>query len=311
MSAERCPECDAVSAACTCTPSGYDPLRIRPYAPVPQPGAGNGAAYPQHLDQRGGDVAYGAAPGGVGFGGVGFGGGAPGEAATEMFAPVPAGGPQTPAFGTAVPGRGEQTVQLRAVPPGAPRAGSAPRGRRLVPLVAGGGVVAAAAVVALGFGLFTGSGDGDAVLLDPKPSAPAITEAPVGPSDGPTGPTPTGGTPSATAGASRSASPSRSASASASRSSAPPPSPSASRTRPASPTPPPPPKPATLRSGDSGPEVEKLQRLLADQGLYRGRFDGKYGRSVEHAVMEFQLDYDIEDDPLGVYGPATRRALEG
>ncbi|MEU8459935.1 peptidoglycan-binding domain-containing protein [Streptomyces sp. NPDC029003] len=216
----------------------------------------------------------------------------------------------------------EQTVQLSAVPARPHHVGSAPprRPRRLVPLIAGGVVVVAATGVALALGLFTGSGDGDAVLLDPKPSAPAITAAPVGPSDGPTGPTPTGATPSASAGASatpsRSSSASAGASASASRTSAPPPTPSPSRTRTTSPTPAPPPPPppakaATLRSGDSGPEVEKLQRLLASQGYYRGRVDGRYGRSVEHAVEDFQYYNGVYEDPRGVYGPATRRALEG
>ncbi|MFG2617735.1 peptidoglycan-binding protein [Streptomyces sp. NPDC048507] len=222
----------------------------------------------------------------------------------------------------------EQTVQLRASVPAHPsHPGSAappPRRRRLVPLIAGGVVVVAATAVALALGPFSGSGDGDAALLDPKPSAPAITAAPVGPSDGPTGPTPTGGTPSASAAAgatpSRSASASQGAgaSASASRTSAPPPTPTPSRTRTTSPTPAPPPppppppaKPATLRSGDSGPEVEKLQRLLASQGYYRGRVDGRYGRSVERAVEDFQYYNGVYEDPRGVYGPATRRALEG
>lgn len=182
-----------------------------------------------------------------------------------------------------------------------------------MPLIAGGGVLAAGAV-ALSLGVFTGSGKGDAVLLDPRPSAPAISVAPVGPSDGPTGET---ASPSASASHSASASASRSASPSAasptaSRSSSPAPAPSATTGRPAGPTTPPPaPKPVTLRSGDSGPEVEKLQRLLADQGLYRGRFDGRYGHSVERAVDDFQFYNDVEGDPPGVYGPATRRALEG
>ncbi|MFD9677595.1 peptidoglycan-binding protein, partial [Streptomyces sp. NPDC059981] len=129
-----------------------------------------------------------------------------------------------------------------------------------------------------------------------------------------------GATPSASADAdatpSRSSSPSAGASASASRTSAPPPTPSPSRTRTTSPTPAPPPPPppakaATLRSGDSGPEVEKLQRLLASQGYYRGRVDGRYGRSVERAVEDFQYYNGVYEDPRGVYGPATRRALEG
>ncbi|WP_411105341.1 peptidoglycan-binding domain-containing protein [Streptomyces sp. cmx-4-9] len=56
--------------------------------------------------------------------------------------------------------------------------------------------------------------------------------------------------------------------------------------------------------------MEKLQRLLAAQGLYQGRFNGKYDWRVENAVSTFQYDRGIEDE-WGVYGPATRRALEG
>ncbi|MFH7595369.1 peptidoglycan-binding domain-containing protein [Streptomyces racemochromogenes] len=55
----------------------------------------------------------------------------------------------------------------------------------------------------------------------------------------------------------------------------------------------------------------KLQRLLADQGMYDGRFDGRYGRAVERAVTDFQMESGVYGDPWGVYGPATRRALEG
>ncbi|MFE2268119.1 peptidoglycan-binding protein [Streptomyces lavendulae] len=263
-------------------------------------------------------------PTGTGPGAPAYGGGSTPEAATELMAAVPAPQtgpptapePHTPAYGIPVPPPAEQTVQLSPVVPHPRRAGSTRRNRLRVPLIAGGGVLAAGAV-ALSLGVFTGSGKGDALLLDPGPSAPAVSVAPVGPSDGPTGETPSpsvSASPSASATASRSASPSASASPSptASRSSAAAPAPSATTGRPATPAPPPPPaKPATLRSGDSGPEVEKLQRLLAAQGLYRGRFDGRYGHSVERAVDDFQFYNDINEDPPGVYGPATRRALEG
>ncbi|MFJ8163407.1 peptidoglycan-binding protein [Streptomyces sp. NPDC096136] len=176
--------------------------------------------------------------------------------------------------------------------------------------------MAAAGLVALALGLFSGSGKDDTALGDPKPSVPVAGEAPAGPSPSPTGPAESA---SASASPSASASASRSATASASpspsrTSAAPSPSPSASAsraTKPAAPPPAPPAKPATLRSGDSGPEVLKLQRLLAEQGMYDGRFDSRYGRSVERAVTDFQIEYGVREDPWGVYGPATRRALEG
>ncbi len=37
----------------------------------------------------------------------------------------------------------------------------------------------------------------------------------------------------------------------------------------------------------------------------------RYGRSVERAVTDFQMEYGVYEDDWGVYGPATRRALEG
>ncbi|MGW0395727.1 peptidoglycan-binding domain-containing protein [Streptomyces sp. NPDC003042] len=57
--------------------------------------------------------------------------------------------------------------------------------------------------------------------------------------------------------------------------------------------------------------MEKLQRLLAERGLYRGKFDGKFSRYVRSAVEDFQIESGLYEDPWGVYGPATRRALEG
>ncbi|MGW7344516.1 peptidoglycan-binding domain-containing protein [Streptomyces sp. NPDC054854] len=240
--------------------------------------------------------------------------------------------PHTPAYGIPVLAWPDQTVQLRAVPAHAGRAAqhaqavgggadreTGRRSRRLLPLLAGAGalVVAGAVAVALGF---TSSGTEDRALKDPKPSAPAASVVPIdptGPSEEASSPTPS---PSASASRSASPSASRSASPSASPStsrSSPPPSttPSASASRSAGPSSPPPSPPAaqapTLRYGDSGAEVEKLQRLLAEQGLYRGRLDGRFGRSVRSAVEDLQIEFGIHDDPWGVYGPATRRALEG
>ncbi|MFZ2752017.1 MAG: peptidoglycan-binding protein [Lysobacteraceae bacterium] len=68
-----------------------------------------------------------------------------------------------------------------------------------------------------------------------------------------------------------------------------------------------------LREREHGPEVERFQRILADQG-YRGadgkslEVDGKFGPNTRHAVTEFQRDHDI--DRLGVIGPKTQAALE-
>lgn len=54
-----------------------------------------------------------------------------------------------------------------------------------------------------------------------------------------------------------------------------------------------------------------MQRLLAGQGVYRGRINGRFDDRTEKAVSDFQWRNEIWDDPDGVYGPQTRRALEG
>nr|WSZ95791.1 peptidoglycan-binding protein [Streptomyces sp. NBC_00857] len=109
-------------------------------------------------------------------------------------------------------------------------------------------------------------------------------------------------------------------------------SPSPSTSRPATPKAPPPagptpkatPKPATqaperpaqppagasLRLGDSGPEVFALQQRLAEVRLFRGQPDGKYDQRVEGGVRIYQAYRQIGGDPAGVYGPNTRKALE-
>uniref|UniRef100_A0AAU2JN54 Peptidoglycan-binding protein n=1 Tax=Streptomyces sp. NBC_00049 TaxID=2903617 RepID=A0AAU2JN54_9ACTN len=179
--------------------------------------------------------------------------------------------------------------------------------RRLLPVLLGAAAAVALGGTALAVWVVPGSDGNDTALMDAKASAPAITLAPPEPSP----------SPSTTAGRSASPSPSRSPSPSASKS----PSPSASRSsaapsasasagRSPSPTPSRPAAGPTLRYGDSGPEVEKLQRLLAAQGLFRSKVNGKFDWRVENAVSTFQFNNDI-DEEWGVYGPVTRRALEG
>lgn len=305
MSAERCPECDAVGADCGCAPgAGFEPLRVRPYVTFPEPRPSDAPPPPQPV--RG----VMAGPSG------GYAGGAqapPGEDTPAYGIPVawPDSPPQT--------GWPAQTVRLRAADPagaggGGPERRPRPgRRRRLPTVLAGAGTVVAVGTAALALGMLPRSGDGDTVLLDAKPSAPAASAAPVGPTQ-----------PGATRGPSRSASPSASASASASpsasKSASPSASPSASRSS-ASPSATPstspsrapssaPPKAPTLRYGDSGAEVEKMQRLLAGRGYYRGKINGRFDSRTENAVSDFQSQNGIDDD-WGVYGPETRRALEG
>ncbi|MFF1492533.1 peptidoglycan-binding protein [Streptomyces sp. NPDC058304] len=309
MSAERCPECGAVGVDCGCAPvAGFEPLRIRPYVTLPDPGQSDAPPPPQPVR---GVVA----------------GPAGGYARPAEAQP----GDDTPAYGIPVawPDAPPQalwpaeTVQLRAATPatgtrgggrgggGGPEKRTGPSRRRRLPTVlAGAGTVVAVGTAALALGMLPRSGDSDTVLLDAKPSAPAASLAPAGP----TQPAPTS-SPSRSASASpspsASKSASRSASPTASRNSAPPsptPSPSTSSSKPSAPAPPP--QAPTLRYGDSGPEVEKMQRLLAGRGYYRGKINGRFDSRTEDAVSDFQWQNYIDED-WGVYGPQTRRALEG
>ncbi|MEU7012567.1 peptidoglycan-binding protein [Streptomyces sp. NPDC046385] len=66
----------------------------------------------------------------------------------------------------------------------------------------------------------------------------------------------------------------------------------------------------TLSLGSSGDEVAELQRRLKELWLYTGPEDGRFTRKVERAVEVYQSYKYLDDDPEGVYGPSTRRALE-
>ncbi|MFI6150991.1 peptidoglycan-binding protein [Streptomyces sp. NPDC051109] len=312
MSAERCPECDAVGVDCGCAPGvGFEPLRIRPYVTLPEPRQSEDPPPPQQV--RG--VLAGPA------GGYARGVETPPEGDTPAYGITVAWPDSPPQAGWPA-----ETVRLRAADPaagtrngvGGGGRGGGPeklsgrtRRRRLPTILAGAGTVVAVGTAALALGMLPRSGDSDTVLLDAKPSAPAPSLAPAGPTQ-----------PTAAHSASRSASASASPSPSASKSASSSASPTASRSpAPASPTqsastsrapssPPPPPKAPTLRYGDSGPEVEKMQRLLAGRGLYRGKINGRFDDRTENAVSEFQWRNNIDED-WGVYGPETRRALEG
>ncbi|MGW6784561.1 peptidoglycan-binding protein [Streptomyces sp. NPDC054987] len=188
------------------------------------------------------------------------------------------------------------------------RSGSASR-RRPLALLIGAAATVALSGTAVAVWVLPASPDGDAALLDAKASAPSVSAAPVAPSGSPT---PGSASPSASKSPTASKSPSPSASPSPSRSaSSAPPSPSASPKASRSSSPPPPAQAPTLRYGDSGPEVERLQRLLAAQGLYRGKFHGRFDWRVEDALLDFQYDRGIDPQEWGVYGPLTRKAMEG
>jgi murein L,D-transpeptidase YcbB/YkuD len=68
------------------------------------------------------------------------------------------------------------------------------------------------------------------------------------------------------------------------------------------------PAPATtLKPGDTGAEVKKLQRALASLGYTVGKVDGDYGTATKTALSEFQTSQDLTPD--GIFGTATRTAL--
>lgn len=77
-----------------------------------------------------------------------------------------------------------------------------------------------------------------------------------------------------------------------------------------SPPPPPPPRPRpcpVLSRGSMGPDVERLQRRLAELGFYSGPIDGIFGPRTEEAVKQFQRLEPLPD--TGVVDHATWIAL--
>ncbi|WP_159062114.1 peptidoglycan-binding domain-containing protein [Streptomyces sp. WM6368] len=249
-------------------------------------------------------------------------------------APIPAQEQDdTPAYGIPVPPADgpwpavpaphpAETVQLRTIPQaggttgggggggGGPEKRTGPASRKPLALLLGAAAVVALSGTAVAVWALPSSDASDAALVEAKAAAPSVSAPPAAPSASPSPSTSSAspsGSPSPSA--SKSASPSPSPSPSASRSSAPPsPSPTPSASRPASS---PPAQAPILRFGDTGPEVEKLQRLLAARGLYRGKINGRFDWRVEDALSEFQYDKGIDDQEWGFYGPVTRKALEG
>lgn len=77
---------------------------------------------------------------------------------------------------------------------------------------------------------------------------------------------------------------------------------------PAPATPPAPSAPgASLRKGDVGPDVQKLQRLLEQHGVRTGGVDGNFGPMTQQAVTAFQRGKGLNAN--GVVGPETWAAL--
>ena len=56
-----------------------------------------------------------------------------------------------------------------------------------------------------------------------------------------------------------------------------------------------------------GDDVSQLQKQLQELGFYMARIDGHFGSFTHDALLEYQLNYGLQQD--GVCGPATIRAL--
>ena len=63
----------------------------------------------------------------------------------------------------------------------------------------------------------------------------------------------------------------------------------------------------TLRKGDTGAAVKKLQQALKNQGYYSGSLDSNYSNAVYNAVRSFQKKHNLKVD--GIAGPATQMML--
>lgn len=269
----------------------FDPLRIRPYVTLSSDTAPEHGTPPAATTMP--LFMAGATGGAVGGAATGAAGPWPGaDAADETRRRTAA----------AYAGSGPEPVQPR-------------RRRPFAVLAAGAAVVAVVGTAAFAGGLFDRDDSREEALPEVTASVPDATDGPADTvSESPSASA--SPTPSRSASASPSSSPSASASRSpsASPSSTAPatPSPSASATQAPDKTSAPPAQIAgpTLRRGDEGPEVAELQRRLQEIWVYREPDNGDYTERVERAVREFQSWVSVQNDPPGVYGPETRRALE-
>ncbi|MBW8818358.1 MAG: peptidoglycan-binding protein [Streptomyces sp.] len=69
-------------------------------------------------------------------------------------------------------------------------------------------------------------------------------------------------------------------------------------------------RPPVLSLGDQGSEVVELQLRLRQVGMYGGEADGDFDQQVQSAVRSYQVSRFVLQDESGVYGKATRAALE-
>ena len=65
----------------------------------------------------------------------------------------------------------------------------------------------------------------------------------------------------------------------------------------------------TLRPGDRGPAVLRLQQQLFQQGFTYVSPTGDYDAATTRGVTQLQQNRGLTSDPPGVYGPESRAAL--
>ncbi|WP_078968460.1 MULTISPECIES: peptidoglycan-binding domain-containing protein [unclassified Streptomyces] len=70
-------------------------------------------------------------------------------------------------------------------------------------------------------------------------------------------------------------------------------------------------EPRTLSTGDTGPNVTRLQQLLFGQGFTYVTVNGTYDEATRRGVTQLQKDRGLSGDPDGVYGPVSRASLDG
>lgn len=302
---------------------GADAHGAHPPVTAGPDGHGGGPAGP-YAGAAHGPYAHGAAPGPRGPGAHGplpHGTGGEGDHPTAVLRPVAAPLPAE------VPAPADATQELPPLTAGPAAQGAAPAPRRSrrrgAVALAAAAAFAVAGTAAYASGLFDGGEDRDRVSMPDRGNGPSLVVGPDAPLDPPSP------TASPSASASRTAKPSPSASASSSPTASA--SASASRSAPASSAPAQPPAPTptaqvtgtvseeppggsqgTLRLGDTGSDVRELQLRLQEIWLYPRDWqtNGVFDTNLENSVKVFQWDRGIKGDPLGVYGPQTRRALE-
>lgn len=65
--------------------------------------------------------------------------------------------------------------------------------------------------------------------------------------------------------------------------------------------------PAYSQNGSSGNEVEEIQRVLAERGIFKGEITGYYGAQTEEAVRAFQKQQGLNQ--TGIADDATLKRL--